>query len=95
MKRVYVDLDDCYTLLTKQAKERWDDIASRGKLDQFFNLIDETFNDGVRLSEIDDYLKYEYEDIAEKLGFEAFTEEAIKESRLNSLINSINIALGE
>lgn len=95
MKRVLIDLDDCYPLLTEHAKGRWDDIKSHGKLDQFFDLINETFNDYVRLSEIDDYLKYEYEDIAEKLGFEAFTEEAIKESRLNSLINSINIALGE
>lgn len=95
MKQVYVDLNNCYALLTEQAKQRWDDIKSHGKLDAFFDLIDETFNDGVRLSEIDDYLKYEYEDIAEKLGFEAFTEEAMKESHLNSLINSINIALGE
>ena len=97
MKRVYVDLDDCYPLLTEHAQERWDDIASHGKLDAFFNLIDEMYNDNVRLVEIDDYLKYEYEDIAVRLGFEAYSddEQGLEESHLDSLINSINIALSE
>lgn len=95
MKKVYVDLDDCYPLLTEHAKERWDDINAHGKLNDFFNLVDEMFAEGVRLSEIDDYLKYEYEDIAERLGFEPYSEEELEESFIGKLNKQILSCLNE
>lgn len=95
MKRVYVDLDDCYSLLTEQAQGRWNDIDAHGKLEDFFNLVDEMFAEGVRLSEIDDYLKYEYEDIAERLGFEPYSEEELEESFIGKLNKQILSCLNE
>ena len=95
MKRVYVDLDDCYSLLTEQAQGRWNDIDAHGKLEDFFNLVDEIFAEGVRLSEIDDYLKYEYEDIAERLGFEPYSEEELEESFIGKLNKQILSCLNE
>lgn len=95
MKRVYVDLDDCYSLLTEHAQERWDDIDAHGKLEDFFNLVDELFGEDVSLMEIDDYLKYEYEDIAEKLGFEPYSEEELEESFIGKLNKQILSCLNE
>lgn len=95
MKRVYVDLDDCYSLLTEHAQGRWDDIDAHGKLEDFFNLVDEMFAEGVRLSEIDDYLKYEYEDIAERLGFEPYSEEELEESYIGKLNKQLSSCFNE
>lgn len=95
MKRVYVDLDDCYSLLTEHAQERWDDIDAHGKLEDFFNLVDEMFGEDVSLMEIDDYLKYEYEDIAERLGFEPYSEEELEESFIGKLNKQILSCLNE
>lgn len=95
MKRVYVDLDDCYSLLTEHAQERWDDIDAHGKLEDFFNLVDELFGEDVSLMEIDDYLKYEYEDIAERLGFEPYSEEELEESYIGKLNKQILSCLNE
>ena len=95
MKRVYVDLDDCYPLLTEHAQGRWDDIDAHGKLEDFFNLVDKMFAEGVRLSEIDDYLKYEYEDIAERLGFEPYSEEELEESFIGKLNKQLSSCFNE
>lgn len=75
MKRVYVDLDDALRLVTSQAKQNLQWIEDNGKLGAFYNLIDEMFNDNVRLSEIDDYLKYEMEDICNSLGIKPSWED--------------------
>lgn len=98
MKRVYVDLDDALRLVTSQAKQNLQWIEDNGKLDAFYNLVDEMFNDNVRLSEIDDYLKYEMEDICNNLGIkpswedEEVFEESLSITKVNKLLEE---ALGK
>ena len=41
MKRVLVDLDDACKLFTSQAKHNLEIIEAVGKLDAFYNLVDE------------------------------------------------------
>ena len=98
MKRVYVDLDDALRLVTSQAKQNLQWIEDNGKLDAFYNLVDEMFNDNVRLSEIDDYLKYEMETICDSLGIkpswedEEVFEESLSITKVNKLLEE---ALGK
>ena len=49
MKRVYVDLDDALKLITSQAKQNLQWIEDNGKLDAFYNLVDEMFDDNVKI----------------------------------------------
>ena len=91
MKRVLVDLDDACKLFTSQAKQNLEIIEAVGKLDAFYNLVDETFNDGVKLSEIDDYVKYELDTICDSLGIDL--NESVNDSFINKINNKLREAL--
>ena len=91
MLRVLVDLDDCYPLYTQQATENFDLIQEKGKADAFYSLMEELFNEGVTLSEIDDYIKYSMDEIGQTLGVDFY--ESVKESIVGKTNKKISEAL--
>lgn len=97
--QVIVDLKDCYPILDEQSQERWDDLKDHNKLEAFFEYCNETFEQPIKLVELSDFLKYEYEDLAQKLNFEPYSDvndyKDNFEENLQKLNNSLREALEE
>lgn len=90
---VIINLNECYPILDKYAQERWDDLKTHGKLEDFFIHCEEIFTEPTQLSDICDYLRYEYESIAQALDFTPYSEEENLEESLKKLNQCIYEAL--
>ena len=96
MKKVYVYLDDaCKSLLSSHGFHNLGIIEEHGKLEDFYNLVDELFNDDVELSELDKWLVTDFQDICQKLGIDTSTDTEYNEMEESLNLDNLNKLLAE